>query len=89
MTSTLHVTLCLLCAQVTRLEGQVSRYKSASENAEKVEDELKAEKRKLQREVAFSSHQKSVHEIEASQNNTKIAVAKIFMLETPEQLHPP
>uniref|UniRef100_A0A4W6FRK8 LRR binding FLII interacting protein 1 n=1 Tax=Lates calcarifer TaxID=8187 RepID=A0A4W6FRK8_LATCA len=36
---------------VTRLEGQVTRYKSAAENAEKVEDELKAEKRKLQREV--------------------------------------
>ncbi|XP_042171094.1 leucine-rich repeat flightless-interacting protein 2 isoform X6 [Oncorhynchus tshawytscha] len=29
---------------VTRLEGQVTRYKGASENAEKVEDELKAEK---------------------------------------------
>lgn len=37
--------------QVTRLEGQVMRYKTAAENAEKVEDELKAEKRKLQREV--------------------------------------
>ncbi|XP_049583711.1 leucine-rich repeat flightless-interacting protein 2 isoform X21 [Syngnathus scovelli] len=36
---------------VSRLEGQVSRYKSASENAEKVEDDLKAEKRKLQREL--------------------------------------
>ncbi|XP_068558178.1 leucine-rich repeat flightless-interacting protein 2 isoform X15 [Cebidichthys violaceus] len=36
---------------VTRLESQVTRYKSASENAEKVEDELKAEKRKLQREL--------------------------------------
>ncbi|XP_066544202.1 leucine-rich repeat flightless-interacting protein 2 isoform X26 [Amia ocellicauda] len=36
---------------VTRLEGQVLRYKSASENAEKVEDDLKAEKRKLQREL--------------------------------------
>lgn len=36
---------------VTRLEGQVVRYKSAAENAEKVEDELKAEKRKLQREL--------------------------------------
>ncbi|XP_061649437.1 leucine-rich repeat flightless-interacting protein 2 isoform X34 [Phyllopteryx taeniolatus] len=35
---------------VSRLEGQVSRYKSGAENAEKVEDELKAEKRKLQRE---------------------------------------
>lgn len=36
---------------VTRLEGQVARYKSSAENAEKVEDELKAEKRKLQREL--------------------------------------
>eukprot|EP00074_Homo_sapiens_P085600 XP_016860742.1 leucine-rich repeat flightless-interacting protein 1 isoform X1 [Homo sapiens] len=35
---------------VIRLESQVSRYKSAAENAEKIEDELKAEKRKLQRE---------------------------------------
>ena len=32
------------------------RYKTAAENAEKVEDELKAEKRKLQREVpAFAA----------------------------------
>lgn len=37
--------------QVLRLEGQVCRYKSASENAEKIEDELKVEKRRLQREV--------------------------------------
>ncbi|XP_063014583.1 leucine-rich repeat flightless-interacting protein 2 isoform X6 [Melospiza melodia melodia] len=36
---------------IGRLEGQVARYKSAAENAEKVEDELKAEKRKLQREL--------------------------------------
>uniref|UniRef100_A0A3Q3M0K0 Leucine rich repeat (in FLII) interacting protein 1a n=1 Tax=Mastacembelus armatus TaxID=205130 RepID=A0A3Q3M0K0_9TELE len=36
---------------VTRMESQVTRYKSAAENAEKVEDELKAEKRKLQREL--------------------------------------
>ncbi|XP_077772619.1 leucine-rich repeat flightless-interacting protein 2 isoform X12 [Podarcis muralis] len=36
---------------VVRLEGQVVRYKTAAENAEKVEDELKAEKRKLQREL--------------------------------------
>ncbi|XP_044149334.1 leucine-rich repeat flightless-interacting protein 2 isoform X17 [Bufo gargarizans] len=36
---------------VLRLEGQVLRYKSAAENAEKVEDELKAEKRRLQREL--------------------------------------
>ncbi|KAM6984947.1 leucine-rich repeat flightless-interacting protein 2 [Aplochiton taeniatus] len=36
---------------VIRLDAQVMRYKSAAENAEKVEDELKAEKRKLQREL--------------------------------------
>lgn len=37
--------------QVARLESQVIRYKTASEAAEKAEDELKMEKRKLQREV--------------------------------------
>ncbi|XP_068012975.1 leucine-rich repeat flightless-interacting protein 2 isoform X4 [Melanerpes formicivorus] len=36
---------------IGRLEGQVTRYKNAAENAEKIEDELKAEKRKLQREL--------------------------------------
>ncbi|XP_070696667.1 leucine-rich repeat flightless-interacting protein 2 isoform X2 [Pempheris klunzingeri] len=36
---------------INRLEGQVSRYKASADNAEKVEDELKAEKRKLQREL--------------------------------------
>uniref|UniRef100_A0A8C7XZU8 LRR binding FLII interacting protein 1 n=1 Tax=Oryzias sinensis TaxID=183150 RepID=A0A8C7XZU8_9TELE len=40
---------------VTRLEGHVTRYKSLAENAEKVEDELKAEKRKLQREAGGGS----------------------------------
>ena len=39
---------------VIRLEGQVARYKTAAENAERVEDELKAEKRKLQREVTVN-----------------------------------
>ncbi|XP_078083855.1 uncharacterized protein LOC144503420 [Mustelus asterias] len=37
--------------EITALEQNVLRYKTAAENAEKVEDELKAEKRKLQREV--------------------------------------
>ncbi|XP_058507574.1 leucine-rich repeat flightless-interacting protein 2 isoform X6 [Solea solea] len=36
---------------INRLEGQVSRYKASADNSEKVEDELKAEKRKLQREL--------------------------------------
>lgn len=37
--------------QINRLEGQVSRYKASADNSEKIEDDLKAEKRKLQREV--------------------------------------
>ncbi|XP_067326647.1 leucine-rich repeat flightless-interacting protein 1 isoform X28 [Anolis sagrei] len=36
---------------VIRLESQVTRYKMSSESAERIEDELKAEKRKLQREL--------------------------------------
>ncbi|XP_048451582.1 leucine-rich repeat flightless-interacting protein 2 [Rhincodon typus] len=36
---------------VVRLEGQVLRYKTATENSERIEDELKAEKRRLQREL--------------------------------------
>ncbi|XP_032876121.1 leucine-rich repeat flightless-interacting protein 2 isoform X10 [Amblyraja radiata] len=39
---------------VARLEGQLHRYKSATENSEKVEDELKAEKRRLQRELRLA-----------------------------------
>lgn len=39
--------------QIIRLEGQVGRYKTSAEAAEKVEDELKVEKRKLQREVHY------------------------------------
>lgn len=38
---------------MARLEGQVVRYKTAAETSEKVEDELKVERRKLQREVMF------------------------------------
>ncbi|XP_053554823.1 leucine-rich repeat flightless-interacting protein 1 isoform X20 [Bombina bombina] len=36
---------------IIRLESQVTRYKTSAESAEKIEDELKAEKRKLQREL--------------------------------------
>ncbi|XP_056390828.1 leucine-rich repeat flightless-interacting protein 1 isoform X14 [Hyla sarda] len=36
---------------IIRLESQLARYKTSSENSEKVEDELKAEKRRLQREL--------------------------------------
>ncbi|KAK9878126.1 hypothetical protein WA026_021143 [Henosepilachna vigintioctopunctata] len=40
-----------LQATVARLESQVVRYKAASEASEKLEETLKAEKRKLQREA--------------------------------------
>lgn len=43
--------IATLQATIARLESQVIRYKSASEASEKAEDELKVEKRKLQREV--------------------------------------
>lgn len=44
--------IATLQATVARLESQVIRYKSAAEASEKAEDELKVEKRKLQREVS-------------------------------------
>lgn len=46
---------------MARLESQVIRYKSAAETSEKVEDELKVEKRKLQREVWTISLKKFAH----------------------------
>ncbi|XP_058248842.1 leucine-rich repeat flightless-interacting protein 2-like isoform X2 [Hemibagrus wyckioides] len=63
---------------VTRLEGQVTRYKSASENAEKVEDELKAEKRKLQRELRSALDK--IEELEASNShlNKRLEKMKVY-----------
>ncbi|KAM8721977.1 leucine-rich repeat flightless-interacting protein 2 isoform 3-T3 [Acanthopagrus schlegelii] len=52
---------------VIRLEGQVTRYKSAAENAEKIEDELKVEKRKLQRELRSALDR--IDELEASNSH--------------------
>ncbi|XP_051504328.1 leucine-rich repeat flightless-interacting protein 2-like isoform X11 [Myxocyprinus asiaticus] len=52
---------------INRLEGQVSRYKAASDNAEKVEDELKAEKRKLQRELRTALDK--IEEMEMTNNH--------------------
>ncbi|XP_010764203.1 leucine-rich repeat flightless-interacting protein 2 isoform X2 [Notothenia coriiceps] len=39
---------------INRLEGQVSRYKASADSSEKVEDELKTEKRRLQRELRMA-----------------------------------
>ncbi|TRY55881.1 hypothetical protein DNTS_029129, partial [Danionella cerebrum] len=52
---------------VNRLEGQVSRYKAAADNAEKIEDELKAEKRKLQRELRTALDK--IEEMEMTNNH--------------------
>ncbi|XP_050968751.1 leucine-rich repeat flightless-interacting protein 2 isoform X11 [Labeo rohita] len=52
---------------IMRLEGQVSRYKMSAEAAEKVEDELKVEKRKLQRELRSALDR--IDELEASNSH--------------------
>ncbi|KAK3557242.1 hypothetical protein QTP70_026099 [Hemibagrus guttatus] len=60
---------------IIRLEGQVARYKTASEAAEKVEDELKVEKRKLQRELRSSLDR--ISELEASNCHLSKRVEKM------------
>ncbi|XP_044070217.1 leucine-rich repeat flightless-interacting protein 2 isoform X3 [Siniperca chuatsi] len=52
---------------IARLEGQVSRYKASADNSEKVEDELKAEKRKLQRELRTALDK--IEEMEMTNNH--------------------
>ncbi|XP_069683534.1 leucine-rich repeat flightless-interacting protein 2 isoform X1 [Periplaneta americana] len=64
-----------LQANVARLESQVIRYKSASETAEKVEDELKVEKRKLQRELREA--QARVEELETSNTHLQRRLDKL------------
>uniref|UniRef100_A0A8C1YWW9 Uncharacterized protein n=1 Tax=Cyprinus carpio TaxID=7962 RepID=A0A8C1YWW9_CYPCA len=60
---------------VTRLEGQVTRYKAASENAEKVEDELKAENHKLQRELRSALDK--IEELESSNSHLSKRLEKM------------
>ncbi|XP_030613392.1 leucine-rich repeat flightless-interacting protein 2 isoform X8 [Archocentrus centrarchus] len=60
---------------VTRLEGQVTRYKSSAENAEKIEDELKAEKRKLQRELRSALDK--IEELESSNSHLSKRLEKM------------
>ncbi|CAN9498281.1 unnamed protein product [Ophioblennius macclurei] len=60
---------------VIRLEGQVTRYKTASENAEKIEDELKVEKRKLQRELRSALDR--VDELEVSNGHLSKRLEKM------------
>ncbi|XP_060774999.1 leucine-rich repeat flightless-interacting protein 2 isoform X11 [Neoarius graeffei] len=60
---------------IIRLEGQVTRYKTASEAAEKVEDELKVEKRKLHRELRSALDR--IDELEASNCHLSKRVEKM------------
>uniref|UniRef100_A0A3B3X3X2 Leucine rich repeat (in FLII) interacting protein 1b n=1 Tax=Poecilia mexicana TaxID=48701 RepID=A0A3B3X3X2_9TELE len=60
---------------VLRLEGQVCRYKSASENAEKIEDELKVEKRRLQRELRSALDR--IEELEVSNSHLSKRLEKM------------
>ncbi|XP_038646189.1 uncharacterized protein LOC119962274 [Scyliorhinus canicula] len=60
---------------IARLENQVLRYKTAAENAEKVEDELKAEKRKLQREVRSALDK--IEELEMSNSHLSKRLEKM------------
>ncbi|XP_054483336.1 leucine-rich repeat flightless-interacting protein 2-like isoform X2 [Anoplopoma fimbria] len=60
---------------VIRLEGQVTRYKSASENAEKIEDELKVDKRKLHRELRSALDR--IAELEVSNNHLSKRLEKM------------
>ncbi|XP_032678826.1 leucine-rich repeat flightless-interacting protein 2 isoform X2 [Odontomachus brunneus] len=64
-----------LQATVARLESQVIRYKSAAEASEKVEDELKVEKRKLQREVRET--QGRVEELETANSHLQRRLDKL------------
>ncbi|XP_076360867.1 leucine-rich repeat flightless-interacting protein 2-like isoform X2 [Tachypleus tridentatus] len=64
----------LVCS-VSRLEGQVVRYKTATENAEKVEDEIKAEKRKLLREVREA--QARIEELETANAHLQKRIDKL------------
>lgn len=64
-----------LQATVARLESQVIRYKSAAEASEKAEDELKVEKRKLQREVRET--QARVEELETANTHLQKRLDKL------------
>lgn len=64
-----------LQSNISRLESQVARYKTATENAEKVEDELKAEKRKTQRELREA--QSRIEELETSNAHLQKRIDKL------------
>ncbi|GFU56111.1 leucine-rich repeat flightless-interacting protein 2 [Nephila pilipes] len=64
-----------LQSNISRLESQVARYKAATENAEKIEDDLKAEKRKILRELR--EVQSRVEELETSNAHLQKRIDKL------------
>lgn len=67
--------ICDLQTSIQRLDNQVLRYKSAAEIAEKAEEELKQERRKLQRELR-ESHS-VIDELETSNAHLKKRLDKL------------
>ncbi|PIK51880.1 hypothetical protein BSL78_11222 [Apostichopus japonicus] len=67
--------IATLEGNITRLESQVKRYRTAAETSEKVEEELKAEKRKTTRELR--SLRDKVDEMETENNSLKKRVEKL------------
>jgi len=64
-----------MAANVARLESQVVRYRTASETAERAEEELKAERRKLQRELREATSK--VEELETANRHLETRLGKL------------
>ena len=64
-----------MAANVARLESQVVRYRTASETAEKAEEELKTERRKLQRELREATSK--VEELETANKHLETRLGKL------------
>ncbi|XP_070566787.1 leucine-rich repeat flightless-interacting protein 2-like isoform X3 [Ptychodera flava] len=62
----------VLEGNVIRLESQVKRYKTQAENIEKVESELKVERRKLQRELRIAQEKLADMELENTRLSKRI-----------------
>lgn len=67
--------IATLQGSVARLDNQVSRYKSSADTSEKLEDELKSDKRKLQRELREA--QSRVEELETANSHLQKRIDKL------------
>nr|XP_032823413.1 leucine-rich repeat flightless-interacting protein 2-like isoform X2 [Petromyzon marinus] len=60
---------------ILRLQGQISRHKAAADGAEKEEDELKADRRRLQRELHMALEK--LDEMETTNNHLMMRLSKL------------